>query len=100
MFLVNGEMFHEAVWNQWIGNLANEIPSSIACHKEARDCYKKLVEKPKPAKSVYDEQSFFSIYVHTKPDFLGYKNGSIFDGRIVEERIEVRPHTENARYVK
>lgn len=91
MFLVRGDIHHEASWTQWIGNVANILPPSIACNDEARGCYTKMLDKQKPAKSIYDEQTFFTIYVHTKTDYPGYQKGSIFDGRVVDPLIQVLP---------
>ena len=89
MFLVRGEIYHEEVWTEWIGNLAGSVPSSILCEKALEQCYRDMQHPNWPPRSVYDEQSFFNIVVHTKPHFTGYAKGSIFDGRIVDERIEV-----------
>ena len=89
MFLVRGEIYHADVWTEWIGNLAGRVPASIMCDKVLEECYRDMQHPNWPPRSVYDEQSFFSIVVHTKPQFEGYEKGSIFDGRIVDERIEV-----------
>lgn len=90
MFLVRGDMNHEAAWTQWIANVGNILPPSISCSEQVSACYSQLLDSQKPVRSVYDEQTFFTIYVHTKPVYPGYKNGSIFDGRIVEPRVEVQ----------
>ncbi len=89
MFLVRGHMYHEAVWTQWLEDVAGIVPSSVACDEELSKCYKGMQERNSPPRSPYDEQSFYSIVIHTKPDFPGYSEGSIFNGRIVEERIQV-----------
>ena len=36
---------------------------------------------PDAAASTYAAQHMFSIYVHSAPDFEGYQEGSIFQGR-------------------
>ena len=92
MFLVRGEIYHEEIWREWIGNLASRVPSSILCDNALEKCYRDMQQPNMPPKSVYDEQSFFSIVVHTKPKFPGYEKGSIFNGRIVHERIEVKSY--------
>lgn len=89
MFLVRGDVYHEAVWTQWLGDVIGMVPSSVACNEELSQCYKGMQERKSPPRSVYDEQSYYSIVVHPKPEFHGYSNGSIFDGRIVGERVEV-----------
>ncbi|BDA44732.1 probable glycosyltransferase BC10 [Coccomyxa sp. Obi] len=88
MFLVRGEVPLVEVWTQWIGNLAGRVPASILCDEELERCYRDMQERKGPPKSVYDEQTFYSIYIHTKPHFPGYESGSIFDGRVVDERVE------------
>lgn len=89
MFLVIGKIPHEEIWTSWIGNLAGVVPASIGCDPELERCYRDMQASTVPPKSVYDEQTFFNIVVHPKPRFEGYSSGSIFDGRIVEERTEV-----------
>ena len=90
MFLVRGNIYHEDVWTAWIGDLVNLVPPSLFCDEALAQCYREMPERQTAAKSVYDLQVYFSIAVHTKPDFPGYKGGSIFDGRIVHGRVEVR----------
>ncbi len=89
LFLVRGEMYHEDVWTEWIGSLADLVPPSILCDDALNKCYRTLPQYSIPPKSVYDRQTYYSIFVHTKPDFPGYSSGSIFDARIVDERVEV-----------
>lgn len=88
MFLVRGPIHHEEVWTRWLGTLSYRIPASLWCDEPARKCHEAMMET-RAVMSVYDEQSFFAIVVHPKPDFAGYGNGSIFDGRIVRDRIMV-----------
>ncbi len=89
MFLVRGEVPHAEVWTQWIGNLAGRVPASILCNKKLERCYRDMQESKGRPKSVYDEQTFLTIDIHPKPHFPGYESGSIFDGRMVDERVEV-----------
>lgn len=89
MFLVRGDLPHEEVWTEWIGSLAGLVPYSVLCDSRVERCYRDMLERSSPPKSVYDKQTYFSIVVHTKPHFEGYESGSIFDGRIVDDRIEV-----------
>ena len=90
MFLVRGDIYHEDVWTAWIGDLADLVPPSLFCDEVLAQCYRDMPQRQAIPKSVYDRQSYFSIVVHTKPNFPGYNEGSIFDKRIVQERVEVR----------
>lgn len=89
MFLVRGEIYHEDVWTEWIGNLADIVPASIVCDEDVAHCFRGMLQRNAPIKSIYDRQIYYSIVVHTEPDYSGYNSGSIFDGRIVLERVEV-----------
>lgn len=90
MFLVRGDIYHEDVWTAWIGDLADLVPPSLFCDEALAQCYRDMPQRQAVPKSVYDRQSYFSIVVHTKPNYPGYNEGSIFDKRIVQERVEVR----------
>ncbi|BDA44694.1 probable glycosyltransferase BC10 [Coccomyxa sp. Obi] len=88
MFLVRGDIYHEDAWTQWIGDLADIVPASIVCDDALNTCYQDMLQRSAPLKSAYDRQLYYSIVVHTKPDYPGYKNSSIFHGRIVKDRVE------------
>lgn len=90
MFLVRGDIYHEDVWTAWIGDLADLVPPSLFCDEVLAQCYRDMPQRQVIRKSVYDRQVYFSIVVHTKPNYPGYNEGSIFDNRIVQERVEVR----------
>ncbi|KAK9917995.1 hypothetical protein WJX75_000371 [Coccomyxa subellipsoidea] len=87
MFLVRGDMYHEDVWTAWIGDLADLVPPSLFCDEILAQCYRDMPQRQAIPKSVYDQQVYFSIVVHTKQNYPGYNEGSI-DNRIVQERVE------------
>ena len=93
MFLVRGPIPHEDTWTRWIGNLSHRVVPRVWCSRKLFDCYQSAM-RSKPIESVYDQQSFFSIVVHARPGFEGYAAGSIFNGKLLDERVEVlRPMT-------
>ena len=52
----------------------------------------RLKDTSKTPHPVYAAQSFFSIYVHARPEFAGYPPSSIFYGR------EISPETDAQRF--
>ena len=89
LFLVRGPQPHEQLWTQWLSNLAEMAPATVQCNETAWTCYKTVSNVPK--QSAYDKQQYYSLYVHTKPDFPGYPPGSIFAGRVVQTLHKVSP---------
>ena len=83
LFLVRGPQPHEQLWTQWLSNLDGMIPANVQCNETAWACYKSALLPDVQRQSAYDKQQYFSIYVHTKPDYPGYPPGSIFSGRVV-----------------
>ncbi len=39
MFLVREDVYHEAVWTQWLGDIAGSVPSSIVSIEDLSECY-------------------------------------------------------------
>ncbi len=67
LFLAPGAMPHEEVWTAWIGALAEKTRSEIFCNPEAFACYDAQRKTGDEIHSVYDQQDFFTIYLHTSP---------------------------------
>ena len=90
MFLVLGEMPHEALWTQWLEGVVDKLPARLACNPEALACFEAL---PKGVNNVvYESQAYYTIYMHTKPDFPGYPEGSLFYNRVIPTLIQVCLH--------
>ena len=91
LFLVYGPLPQEKVWASWLEKVEGLVPPSVACNEEATQCLKHH-SKGKSARSVYDRQHLYTMYVHTKPDFdhhSAYPAGSIFHGRVIDHLVEV-----------
>ena len=87
MFLVLGEMPHEAVWSQWLGGVAGKLPAKLACNPEALACYEAMPRGVYNA--VYESQVYYTMYMHTKPEFAGYPEDSLFYKRTIPTLIAV-----------
>ncbi len=92
MFLIRDKVHPENVWRDWLLPISKVVHPDIECDAQVKKCYKETVML-QPARSVYDEQGFFSLYVHAKPGVPAFKRGSIFYEREVRDRIEVRHRT-------
>ena len=88
LWLIMNEVHQEKVWTNWLRRLSGTVHEDIQCNEVIRKCYQDHVLKT-PAKSVYDEQGWFTFYVHSKPDAPDFPEGSIFAGRTIHHRIEV-----------
>ena len=88
LWLIMYEVHQEEVWTNWLRRLSGTVHEDIQCNEVIRKCYQDHVLTT-PAKSVYDEQGWFTFYVHSKPDAPDFPEGSIFAGRTVRDRIEV-----------
>lgn len=90
LFLVLDEIPHEEVWKRWLDGAAYKIPARLLCNADAMACFKEL-----PASGThvsYNAQHFYTIYVHPKPDFPGYSEGSLFHSRVIPTRVKVGSH--------
>ena len=88
LWLIKYEVHQEEVWTNWLRRLSGTVHMDIQCNEVIRKCYQDHVLTT-PAKSVYDEQGWFTFYVHSKPDAPDFPEGSIFAGRTIHDRIEV-----------
>ena len=88
LWLIMYEVHQEEVWTNWLRRLSGTVHEDIQCNEVIRKCYQDHVLTT-PAKSVYDEQGWFTIYVHSKPDAPDFPEGSIFAGHTIRDRIEV-----------
>ena len=89
MFLIRAKIHPENIWRDWLLPTSKVVHPDIECDSQIKACYKDIV-LTEPARSVYDEQGFFTIYVHAKPGAPAFKEGSIFYQREVRDPIEVR----------
>ena len=97
MFLVSGEMPHEAMWTRWFSAIRGVLPATVLCEPEAVQCLQML---PKgSANEVYASQHLFTIYVHTKPEYEGYPEGSLFHNRVISTLLPVMLTPSVARHM-
>ena len=89
MFLIMDKIYPEDIWRDWLVPTSLVVHPDIECDAQVKKCYTEHVLTT-PARSVYDEQGYFTIYVHSKPDAPEFKEGSIFYQREVKDRVEVR----------
>ena len=87
LFLVLDDIPHEALWRKWLDGIGGKLPARLLCNGEAMACFKAL--PPGGTDPVYDAQHFYTLYVHTKPEFPGYPEGHLFHNRIIRERVPV-----------
>ena len=88
LWLIKHKVHQEEVWTNWLRRLSGSVHQDIQCNEVISQCYQDHVLTT-PAKSVYDEQGWFTFYVHSKPDAPDFPEGSIFAGRTIHDRIEV-----------
>eukprot|EP00891_Asterochloris_glomerata_P002641 jgi/Astpho2/2641/fgenesh1_pg.00049_%23_18_t len=95
LFLTRGPMPHEALWTAWLagarGHIQAECAAAAVCNAQDPDAAAVAIQRacaPDAAASTYAGQHMFSIYVHSAPDFEGYRDGSIFQGREIADRME------------
>ena len=96
MFLIIDTIYPENIWTDWLLPTSMMVHPDIECDAQIKKCYAEHVLM-KPARSVYDEQGFFTFYVHSKPDAPPFKEGSIFYQREVKDRVQVRCITATIR---
>ena len=89
MFLIRDTIYPETIWTDWLLPASRMVHPDIECDAQVKKCYAEHV-LTQPARSVYDEQGFFTFYVHSKPDVPAFKEGSIFYQREVKDRVQVR----------
>ena len=89
MFLITDTIYPETIWTDWLLPASRMVHPDIECDAQVKKCYAEHV-LTQPARSVYDEQGFFTFYVHSKPDAPAFKEGSIFYQREVKDRVQVR----------
>eukprot|EP00884_Botryococcus_braunii_P004456 jgi/Botrbrau1/14010/Bobra.0296s0004.1 len=89
LFLAYQTVHHEQLWSDWLSDAADLAPTRVACNETLNQCFQDHVLQ-KPARSGYDEQGLFSVYIHTKPDAHGFYPGSVFHGRVLPKRIKTK----------
>ena len=70
----------------------SRYPVAVICNETATACADALPHSNRNTSEAYMMQNFYTIYVHTKPDFPGYPEGSLFHKREVPAPIQVLPH--------
>ncbi len=88
MFLVRDKVHPEDVWRDWLLPISKVVHPDIECDAQVKHCYKETLML-QPARSVYDEQGFFTFYVHAKPGAPAAPRGSVFYEREVKDPVEV-----------
>ncbi|CAK0758242.1 hypothetical protein CVIRNUC_002605 [Coccomyxa viridis] len=94
MFLTRGDMPHEASWAAWLRSAEGMVPIDPAQNALC-------AHKPDPGKCPWANgvrqspmgpmgQFLYSVYVHSGPGYRGYKEDSLFHGREVPDRVQVR----------
>jgi hypothetical protein len=66
--------------------IEGRVPGQVLCREEAVTCLNVLPRGN--ASEVYTQQHLYTIYVHTKPEFPGYPEGSLFHQRVVPSPIQ------------
>lgn len=76
LFLVRGNMPHEALWRRWFEEVDSTVFSGCALRDSDKPatCYRKERSDP------IARQELFSVFVHSSPDFPGYPDDSLFHG--------------------
>ena len=67
----------------------SRYPAAVICNETATACADALPHSNRNSSSAYMMQNFYTIYVHTKPEFPGYPEGSLFRDREVPSPIQV-----------
>ena len=94
MFLTRGVLFHEPTWKLWFKYAEGLVPiepfRSTGCNSSVFAEINKycLVDEHSP--DVIAQQHLFNAYVHTAPSFPGFGEDSIFYGKEIPNRVEVR----------
>lgn len=98
MFLTPGKLPHERLWREWLEGAAGLLPV-LAVKRYAAgslglraDKLREIQAACMPAfmdrsRSVSERQFLFTVYVHTHPAFRGYRNFSMFHGKVIPTRI-------------
>eukprot|EP00884_Botryococcus_braunii_P009898 jgi/Botrbrau1/1890/Bobra.0005s0006.1 len=93
LFLTVGPMPHERLWRRWFDDVAGLIPLE---QLKQRNCSERHVARlrsscqPPAGASPVEAQHLFTVYIHPKPDFPAYPEGSVFHKREIAVRIHVR----------
>lgn len=96
LFITRGEMPYERMWAAWLAAAKWLVPAQHANAFQCEAAYKpprgmdagRL--ESKSGRQHYEEQALFSIYVHSSPNFTGYAADSVFAGKTISERVEVK----------
>jgi hypothetical protein len=76
LFLVKGNIQHEALWRRWFEEVDGTVFSGCAPRESGKPatCYNKERSDP------IARQELFNVFVHSSPDFPGYADDSLFHG--------------------
>lgn len=89
LFLAKGPLLLESIWTQWLGSAAHMAPASVVCGTASPKC---LQKGQFDRQNIYEEQSFFSIYVIIPSEYGSFANSSIFGNRVIAgpEQVSVK----------
>lgn len=94
LFLTRGVLFHEPTWTLWFKYAAGLVPleplRGSQCNASTLNEVSKHCKVEGPSWDVISQQHLFDVYIHPAPSFPGFEEGSIFYGREISNRVEVR----------
>ncbi|KAK9822232.1 hypothetical protein WJX81_002852 [Elliptochloris bilobata] len=97
MFLTRGAMPHESLWKVWLGAADGVLPraaaAAAACGNREPSCTaaaRSALLQGGDGARLRLRQHLFSLYIHPGPDDSGYGPTSLFHGRVVPNRVQVR----------
>lgn len=76
LFLVRGDMPHEALWRRWFEDVDSAVFSSCAPRGSKKPGFCSQKERSNPIA----RQELFSVFIHSSPNFQGYPDDSVFHG--------------------
>ena len=76
LFLVRGNIPHEALWRRWFEEVDGTVFSGCAPRGSDKPATCSREERSDPIA----RQELFSVFVHSSPDFPGYPGDSLFHG--------------------
>lgn len=97
LFLTKGPLPHEATWRAWFEAASHLLPRNELlkrCNREPTEVLKELVaecEALQPyAVDAIASQLLYSVYIHAPPSFQGYPSGALWDGYLIQERVDTK----------
>lgn len=102
MFLTRGPMHHERTWRVWLEAAAGLLPRQAVLTAQEAACgdqtWAQMMAACAPSalsrhqvlgpSETAPVQHLFNIYVHALPNFTGYEPGSVFEGKLLADRVD------------